>query len=129
AANAATGDANNTGDHSYTASYTLTPQAAATPPTIASVVSASAFNANAGLASGTWLEIYGSNLSSTTRSWAGSDFNGNNAPTSLEGVRVTIGGILAFVDFVSPGQVNVQAPDDAKTGAGFAIVLTNAARS
>ena len=129
AANAANGDANNTGDHIYTASYTLTPQGAVSPPTVASVVSASAFNANAGLASGTWLEIYGSNLSSTTRSWAGSDFNGNNAPTSLDGVRVSIGGVPAFVDFVSPGQVNVQAPDDAKTGAGFEIVLTNAAGS
>ena len=127
AANAANGDGNNTGDHIYTANYTLTPQSSTPPPTIAAVVSASGFNANAGLAPGTWLEIYGTNLSSTTRSWAGSDFNGNNAPTSLDGVSVSIDGKPAFVDFVSAGQVNVQAPDDPNTGAGIPIVLTNSA--
>ena len=129
AANAANGDGNFTGDHIYTADYILTPQSAASPPTISSVVSASGFNANAGLASGTWLEIYGDKLSATTRSWTGDDFMGNNAPTSLENVHVTVGGIPAFVDFVSPGQVNVQAPDDSKTGAGFEVVLTNSSGS
>lgn len=123
AANAANGDGNNTGDHIYTASYVLTPQGAA--PTIASVVSASAFNPNAGLASGTWLEMYGSGLSATTRSWAGGDFIGVGAPTSLDGVRVTINGIPAFVDYVSPGQVNILAPDDATTGAAVPVQLIN----
>lgn len=122
-ANAANADGNNTGDHIYTASYVLTPAGAS--PTIAAVVSASAFNQNAGLASGTWLEMFGSGLSTTTRSWAGDDFNGSLAPTSLDGVSVTINGIPAFVDFVSPGQVNIQAPDDATTGAGIQIQLTN----
>lgn len=122
AANAANNDGTNQGDHIYTASYVLTPQGAT--PNIASVVSASAFNPNAGLASGTWLEMYGSGLSSTTRSWAGGDFIGVNAPTSLDGVKVTINGIPAFVDYVSPGQVNVLAPDDATTGP-VPIQLTN----
>jgi uncharacterized protein (TIGR03437 family) len=128
AANAANADGSNNGDHIYTASYVLTPQTTTpNPPTISAVVSASAFNSNAGLASGTWLEIYGTNLSTTTRGWAGSDFNGPNAPTSLDGVRVTIGGVPAFVDFVSPGQVNVQAPDDPNTGAGIQVVVNNSA--
>ena len=126
AGNAANGDGTNQGDHIYTANYVLTPQSTSSnPPTIAAVVSASGFNGNAGLASGTWLEIYGANLSSTTRGWAGSDFNGSNAPTSLDGVSVTVDGIPAYVDFVSPGQVNVQAPDDSHTGAGIPIAVTN----
>lgn len=127
AANAANGDGQNTGDHIYTANYKLTPQSGNTQtPTITTVQSAGAFNAKAGLTSGTWLEIYGTNLSSTTRSWAGSDFSGNNAPTSLDNVRVTIDGIPAYVDYISPTQVNVQAPDDPNLGSGMQIVLTNA---
>jgi uncharacterized protein (TIGR03437 family) len=128
AANAANGDGNNTGDHIYTANYTLTPPVImSNPPTISAVVSASGFNSNAGLASGTWLEIYGTNLSTTSRGWATSDFNGSNAPTSLDGVSVTVDGIPAYVDYVSPGQINVQAPDDPNTGAGIQVVVTNSA--
>ena len=128
AANAANGDGNSTGDHIYTANYTLTPQVTiSNPPTISAVVSASGFNPNAGLASGTWLEIYGTNLSTTSRGWAASDFSGSNAPTSLDGVSVTVDGVPAYVDYVSPGQVNVQAPDDPNTGAGVQVVVTNSA--
>lgn len=123
AGNAANGDGNNTGDHIYTASYVLT---AGGPPTISSVNSAAAFNANAGLASGTWLEIYGTNLSSTTRQWTGDDFTGTKGPNSLDGVGVTINGVAAFVDYVSPGQVNVQAPDDSTVGSDVDIVVKNA---
>ena len=133
AANAANGDTTEVGDHIYTASYVLAPPATTgctnSVPAITAVVSASGFNANAGLASGTWLEIYGTNLSCTTRGWAASDFQGSNAPQSLDGVSVSIGGVKAFVDYVSPGQVNVQAGDDSKTGSGFPIVVTNSAGS
>ena len=136
AANAAfssNGTTPNPRDHIYTAEYVLAPQAPActdATPSISLVQSAGGFNANAGLASGTWLEIYGSNLTcSQPRGWAGSDFNGNQAPTSLNNVSVTVDGIPAYVDYVSPGQVNVQAPDDSHTGAGIAVVLKNGAGS
>jgi uncharacterized protein (TIGR03437 family) len=129
AANAANGDTTNNGDHIYTTSLKLTPASSggSNTPTISSggVVSASAFSAQAGVAAGTWLEIYGSNLSSTTRSWEGSDFSGNNAPISLDGVSVNIGGKSAYVDFISPGQVNVQVPDNIPLGQGVPLVLTN----
>ena len=125
AAFAANADGNNTSDHIYTASYVLTPQSTAAAPTIASVVSASAFSQTAGLASGTWLEIYGTGLSATTRSWAGSDFNGLLAPVSLDDVKVTVNGIPGFVDFISPGQVNIQAPEDATTGKSVEVQLIN----
>lgn len=56
------------------------------------VVSASAFGQFTSIAPGSWIEIYGSTLASTTRSWTGADFSGANAPTSLDGTKVTIGG-------------------------------------
>jgi uncharacterized protein (TIGR03437 family) len=127
AANAGNGNLEPTGDHIYTADYVLTPECTNVTPTISVVQSAGAFDPKAGLASGTWLEIYGSDLSCLSRGWAGSDFDGSKAPTSLSTVGVTVGGVAAFVDYVSPGQVNVQAPDDPKNGAGFQVVLTNSA--
>jgi uncharacterized protein (TIGR03437 family) len=71
------------------------------------------------------LEIYGTNLATTTRLWQGSDFNGDAAPTSLDGVSVTIGGKHAYVDYVSPTQVNVQVPDAIPVGSGVPVILTN----
>ncbi len=82
-------------------------------PAIASggVVSASAFGEFASAAPGSWIEIYGTNLASDSRSWQASDFNGMNAPIVLDGTSVTIGGQLAFLDYISPTQVNVQVPN------------------
>ena len=54
-----------------------------------------------------YVELYGSNLSTTTRTWAGSDFNGPNAPTTLDGVSVKVNGKTAFVYYISPSQINI----------------------
>jgi uncharacterized protein (TIGR03437 family) len=130
AANAANGNNDDSGDHIYTTRLQLTPSSPVTgnKPAIreGGVVSASAFQPSAGVAPGTWLEIYGSNLATASRLWDGSDFNGNTAPTSLDGVSVTIGGKSAYVDYISPGQVNVQVPDGIPIGAGVPLVLRNA---
>ena len=113
--------------HVYTAQYTLNSDGSgASKPTITAVQVASGFNAKASAASGTWLEIYGTNLAAAARGFAGADFNGANAPTSLNGIGVTVNGKPAFVDFVSPGQVNAQAPDDPQNGT-VRIVVTNPA--
>jgi len=74
------------------------------------------FLGNAGFSSNTYVEVYGSNLSTSTRQWAGSDFSGSSAPTSLDGVSVTVNGKPAFVYYISPGQVNINTPDDTATG-------------
>jgi uncharacterized protein (TIGR03437 family) len=74
------------------------------------------FQGKSGFASNTYVEIYGSNLSTTARSWSGSDFNGANAPTSLDGVSVTVNGKPAFIFYVSPGQININTPEDVATG-------------
>jgi uncharacterized protein (TIGR03437 family) len=70
------------------------------------------------------VEIYGTNLASTTRQWAGADFSGNNAPTSLDGVQVTVGGQKAFLDYISPGQVNAQLPSSIGAGTWQLTVST-----
>ena len=94
------------------------------PPAIKSggIVSASAFGSFSSAAPGSWIEIYGSNLAGDTRSWAGADFHGANAPTSLDGTSVTIGGQAAFVDYISPGQVNSQVPSNVALGMQPVIV-------
>ena len=93
------------------------------------VVSASAFGEFTSISPGSWIEIYGSNLAAATRSWAGTDFSGVNAPTSLDGTSVTIDGQSAFVSFISPGQVNVQAPSGIGAGSHQMIVTTGVGAS
>jgi len=80
------------------------------------VVSASAFGEFSNISPGSWVEIYGSNLSATTRGWTGADFNGGAAPTSLDGVSVMIGGRPAYIEYVSPGLINALAASDAAIG-------------
>ena len=99
-----------------------------TPPpatTITAVVSASAFGGFSSVAPGSWVEIYGSNLAPDARPWSGSDFNGNNAPTSLDGVEVLIGGDKAFVDYISSGQVNAQLPSTIPAGGPLPLTVMN----
>ena len=85
------------------------------PPSISAVLSAASFQPAIG--SGSWVMIKGSNLANTTRVWQSSDFSGNNLPIALDGLSVTIDGIPAYVEYISPSQINVQAPDDSATGA------------
>jgi uncharacterized protein (TIGR03437 family) len=104
---------------------------AGSPPSIKSggVVSASAFGGFSSIAPGSWIEIYGSNLATDSRGWAGTDFSGVNAPTSLDGTKVTVGGQPAFIDYISPGQVNAQVPSNAPTGNQPVVVTTAAGAS
>ena len=115
------------GGPAYTCSNTLT-------PVIAGVDSASAYGGYSYFTSGSWLEIKGSYLADPTdprlnnatvsTQWTTSDFNGPNAPTSLDGISVSINGKPAYVWYVSPTQLNVQAPQDSAQGP-VAITVTN----
>jgi uncharacterized protein (TIGR03437 family) len=100
-------------------------------PSIAAngVFSAQAFGGFTSIAPGSWIEIYGSNLATTTTGWTTSDFNGVNAPTMLGGTQVTIGGQDAFIDYVSPGQVNAQVPSNVATGLQNLTINTAAGTS
>jgi len=93
-------------------------------PVISTAVSAGAFGGSRTIASGGWMEIFGSNLAATTRSWEGPDFDGPRAPVALDNVRVTVDGKNAFVAYISPTQVNVQVPDGIATGT-VQVIVTN----
>jgi uncharacterized protein (TIGR03437 family) len=75
-----------------------------------------------GVAANAWLTIYGGLLASTTDTWANAVVNGN-LPTTLDNVTVRVGGQPAYVYFISPGQINVVAPN---IGAGpTTVTVTN----
>lgn len=112
--------------------YTCTNTAA---PVITSIDSAGSYGGYSYFASGSWLEIFGSNLADprdprmtaavNPSQWNAGDFTGGvNAPTSLDGISVSINGKAAYVWYISPTQLNVQAPEDATLGP-VAIVATN----
>ena len=69
-----------------------------------------------GFSQGSWTTSTGANLSGTTRIWTGADFNGANLPAQLDKVSVTIDGKPAFVDYISPTQLNVLSPADTAVG-------------
>jgi uncharacterized protein (TIGR03437 family) len=85
-------------------------------PSINGIIGASAFGITTSIAPGGWIEIYGSNLAPNAREWTAADFNGQTAPTSLDGVSVSVGGRAAYVSYIGAHQVNAQAPSDAPLG-------------
>jgi uncharacterized protein (TIGR03437 family) len=86
-------------------------------PAIQSVITASSYGAFNAVAPGTWMEVYGTNFANVlSQTWAAANFNGNAAPTALGGTTVTIGGQPAYIDFISPGQVNAQVPSNIAAG-------------
>jgi uncharacterized protein (TIGR03437 family) len=129
AANAADASRSTTGDHIYTARYTL--RSASGLPFInpeTGVTNGASFVS--GLVSGAWISIFGSNLSTTTRDWTGAIGSDGAFPTSLDGVSVLIDSKPAFVYYISPNQLNVQAPDlDGKVGPLPVVVRTRAGES
>ncbi len=82
---------------------------------ITGVLNAASFQP--GFAAATWVSIFGTNLSQSTYTWQTSDFVNGLLPTSLEGVSATINGVAAYIEYISPTQLNVLAPDDATAGA------------
>jgi len=88
------------------------------------VVSASAFGTLPGISPGSWIEIYGTNLAVDSRGWGSADFSGVNAPTTLDGTKVTVGGQPAYVDYISAGQVNAQVPSNVTAGSQQLVVTT-----
>jgi uncharacterized protein (TIGR03437 family) len=89
--------------------YREPPASAVTGPTISSAVNGASFQP--GIVPGSWVTIQGANLSTVTRTWTGDDFvSGDLLPTNLSGAQVKFNGLPAAVYYVSPTQLNVQAP-------------------
>jgi len=63
-----------------------------------------------GIVANSWVTIKGTNLAAQTDDWSNSIVNGA-LPTLLDGVSVSMGGQAAYVYYISPGQINVLAPD------------------
>jgi uncharacterized protein (TIGR03437 family) len=84
--------------------------AVSTGPTIAQggVVDGAAFQP--GMAANSWVTIEGTNLAPVTDTWNNAVVNGN-LPQSLDGVFVSIGGQSAYIEYISPTQINVLAPN------------------
>jgi len=93
---------------------TLTVSPAQPAVTVTAVVNAGSYQP--GIASGTWISIFGANLSQNTYLWQASDIVNGALPTLLQGVSVTVNGLPAYVDYVSPTQINALAPDDDTLG-------------
>jgi uncharacterized protein (TIGR03437 family) len=101
------------------------PAALAQAPVITLV--ANAEGGNPVIASNTWVEIKGMNLSNAgdSRPWQGSDFVNNQLPTSLDGVSVTVNGKSAYIYYIIPAQVNVLTPPDVMQGPVAVQVMNN----
>ncbi len=103
----------------YKSSLTLTPAAAPPPPTIGAGGVVPLYSAVNTIQPGSWVSIYGQNLASGTASWTGT------YTTTLGGVGVTVNNKPAWLSYVSPGQINVEAPNDTATGT-VTVAVTNA---
>lgn len=117
AGNGANGNGQNSGDHIYTSMVELTPAASGTKPTILSsrgVTNGASFTTT--VAPQTWITIAGTNLATATRVWSGSDIVDGKLPTALDGVSVTVNGKAAYVQYISPTQINALSPADTATG-------------
>jgi uncharacterized protein (TIGR03437 family) len=103
----------------YTFSGTITPGGPLVPFATVTASGVVPVFSNASIIQPTsWISIYGSNFSSGTSLWNG-DF-----PTSLGNVTVSIDGKLGYLWLVSPTQINLQVPDDTKTGCVPVVVNT-----
>jgi uncharacterized protein (TIGR03437 family) len=69
-----------------------------------------------GISTGSWVTIFGENLAPTARIWRADEIVDGLLPTELDGVQVLFNGKPAAIFFISPRQLNVQAPDDMALG-------------
>jgi uncharacterized protein (TIGR03437 family) len=98
----------------------LAPGSGASAPTVATGGVVPVYSSISTIQAGEWISIYGTNLASATATWNG------NFPTSLGGTSVMVDGKPAYLWFVSPTQINLQAPDDTNTGTVPVVVTTSA---
>jgi uncharacterized protein (TIGR03437 family) len=98
-------------------------QFGATAPraSIAAVIPANLDKTATSIAPGGLVSIFGANLAKVAADLSG--WSGRRLPVALNGVKVTIGGMRAPLIYVSPNQVNAQAP--LEVGAGVQTVTVD----
>lgn len=101
--------------------FQVQPAAVSTPPSVSIMPSGIVpiYSKSTTIQAGSWVSIYGSNLAAANKTWNG------NFPTNLDGTTVMINNKLAYLWYVSPGQINLQAPDDTATGTVPVVVTTS----
>jgi uncharacterized protein (TIGR03437 family) len=118
------------GDHVYTKEYVLRPlgtSCAQSLPVISQVRRIEGWGDGTTFSSGSWLEIKGSNLAQATGLWFDADFNAGVANTSLGGTSVLVNGKPGLVEYISPTQINLQAPADPSTTGLIPVTVTTCA--
>jgi len=108
----------------FVTAYFVGSRASTTGPEITEI--ANAEGESPVIAPNTWVEIKGGNLAppGDARIWQASDFVGNQMPTALDRVSVTVNGKSAYVYYISPTQINILTPPDPMSGS-VAVVVTN----
>jgi uncharacterized protein (TIGR03437 family) len=104
------------------------PSASAPLPVIAGI--ANSAGGQVGVSAGTYISIYGSNFAPTgwpATIWSDYVVSGQ-LPTKLAGVSVSIGGTPAYIEYVSPTQINILSPN-LGTGSTSVTVTTPAGTS
>jgi uncharacterized protein (TIGR03118 family) len=81
-----------------------------------------AASAGSTIAPNSFVAIFGGGLAATTHKWGGTDFVNNALPTALQGV--SINGEAAYVDYISPVQLDILVPPDVPAGP-VQIQITN----
>ena len=119
--------------YSLAGSGSLTPasgtSAAASAPAITAAGVSNAASGVAGAAPGAWISIYGSNLSAAAAAATAADLVNGYLPTTLGGTTVTIDGKPAYLNYVSPMQLNLQAPNFSTTGSVTVTVANSSGSS
>jgi len=105
-----------TNPYGSTDSSTATLTLVAGGPVITQVLTVA--NQSPTIAPNTFVEIHGTNLAPAgdTRAWQGSDFVNSQLPVQLDTVTATVNGRSAYVEYISPTQVNILTPPDALQG-------------
>jgi len=77
-------------------------------PTISSALNGASFQPP--IVPNSWATLKGSGLSTTIDTWTNAIVDGK-LPTTLDGVKVTISGQPAYINYISTGQINLLVPD------------------
>jgi uncharacterized protein (TIGR03437 family) len=98
---------------SFTTAVSVVPPPAINPGGIVPV-----YSSVSTIQPGSWVSIYGTNLAPATAIWNG------DYPTTLGNVTVTVNAKPAYLWYVSPTQINLEAPDDSALGPVTVVVTS-----
>ncbi len=112
----------------YAAAITIDLSATASTSSTPAIASGAVLNsagASPGMAPGTWISIFGANLATSTYAVTSADLVSGYLPTNLKNTIVLIGGVAAYIDYISPSQINALVPAGLSAGS-LAVAVTNA---